>query len=82
MALLGSLIAIGAALAFAVIGGLLIWGSWNTLNQEVPRGFVSVPPSAVDRLLTLGVLVIPSVAAAVLSLLGAWRILLVALGAG
>jgi hypothetical protein len=82
MFILGSLIAIGAALVFAAVAGLLAWGGTIALRREVLRGFVSVPPSASERLLTLAFVVVPLFGAALLSLLAAWRILLVAFGMG
>ncbi len=81
MSILGSIIAIGAALAFAAIGVITIWAGYLTWNDEVRRGFVSRPETSPGgRTLTAVGLAIPIVGVAVLSLLGAVQTLLVGLG--
>jgi hypothetical protein len=80
MFIIGSLIALGAALVFAAVAGLLAWGGALALRQELLRGFVVVPPSSAERLLTLALVVLPLFGAALLSFLAAWRIAMVALG--
>lgn len=80
MALLGSLIALGAALAFAALGVLTLWGGWLAIRREVVRGFVSTAPAPVERIGTLLLIGVPLAGAALLSLLAAIRITVVALG--
>jgi TRAP-type C4-dicarboxylate transport system permease small subunit len=82
MFVLGSLIAIGAAVAFATIGILTLWGGWHAFQQELQRGFVSENTSAGERALTLILVGLPLVGAAVFGLLSALRIAAVAVGAG
>jgi hypothetical protein len=80
MYLLGVLIALGAALAFAAVGGLLIWGGARALRREVLRGFVSAAPPPAERLRTLALVALPLLGAALLSLLAAGKFVLVAFG--
>ena len=82
MYLLGVLIGLSSALAFAAVGGLLIWGGARALRREVLRGFVSAPPPPAERLLTLALIIVPLLGAALLALLAAGRIVMVALGVG
>jgi hypothetical protein len=82
MAILGALIALGAALAFAVLGALTLWGGWLAIRREVLRGFVSAAPSPAERTLTLLLIGVPLFGAALLGLLAAIRIAAVALGLG
>jgi len=78
----GSLLAIGFALAFAVVAVLVIWGSAIALQQEVVRSFESVPASQSGKALTMLGLALPLLGAAVLAGLSAVRIFAVALGLG
>lgn len=82
MALLGSLIAAGAALAFAAIGLLCLWGGWATLRDELPRDFVRTRAAAGSRSLTLLLLGLAIGLTALFGLLAAGRILLLAAGLG
>jgi hypothetical protein len=82
MAILGTLIALGAAFAFAVLGALTLWGGWRAIRREVLRGFVSTAPSPAERTLTLLLIGVPLCGAALLGLLAAIRIAAVALGLG
>jgi hypothetical protein len=82
MALLGSLIALGAALIFAALGLLTLWAGWLAVRREVLRGFVSAAPSPAEQALTLGMIGLPLGGAALLGLLAAIRIAAVALGIG
>ncbi len=82
MSVLGSLLAIGFALAFGVVAVLVIWGSAIALQQEVVRGFESVPASGSGKAMTLLGLALPLLGAAVLAALSAVRIFAVALGSG
>ena len=78
----GALIAVGAALAFLLVGALVWWGARRALGREVAAGFRSRPPTRAGRVLTLLAVIIPAAGAALLALLAAARILLVAFGAG
>lgn len=80
MAILGSLLAIGFALAFAVVAGLVVWGGAVALQREVVRSFASVPASGAGKGLTLLGLALPMLGAALLSAYAAIQIFLVALG--
>jgi hypothetical protein len=82
MAILGSIIALGAALAFAAIAGLAVWGGLQAIRHELLRGFVSANPGPADRALTLLLVGVPLAGVAAIGLLGAVRVALVALGLG
>lgn len=82
MFILGSIIAIGAAIAFAVLGALTLWGGWVTVTRELPAHFVSAGASAGERTQTLALVVVPLTITGIFGLLAGWRILLVALGMG
>jgi hypothetical protein len=81
MFIIGSLIALGAALVFAAVAGLLAWGGALALRRELQRGFVVDPPSPGERWLILALVVLPLFGTALLSFLAAWRIAMVAFGA-
>jgi hypothetical protein len=82
MTLIGSLIAVGSALAFLLVGALVWWGVTRALRREVAVGFRSRPPTSAGRVLALLAVALPAIGAALLALLAAARILLVAFGAG
>ncbi|NTV65494.1 MAG: hypothetical protein HGA65_18445 [Oscillochloris sp.] len=82
MAILGSIVCLGSALAFAVIAVLSVWATAQAIRQEVVYGFVSANPSPADRTLTLLMVGVPLAGVAALSLLSAVRFALVALGRG
>ncbi len=82
MAILGSIMAIGFALAFAAVGILVLWGGFLALRQEIGRSFVYAPTSGSGRLLTILGLLVPMLGAATLSLLAAGWIVMIALGLG
>ncbi|MEF3273608.1 MAG: hypothetical protein K6356_04290 [Chloroflexus sp.] len=82
MALLGSLIALGAALVFAALALATLWGGWQAVQRELLRGFVSTNPSPSERIWSLVLTVVPLLGTALLGLLAAWRIVQVALGLG
>lgn len=82
MAILGSMIALGAAVAFAAIALLAVWGVAQAIRGELLRGFVSANPGPLDRTLTLLLVGVPLVGVVALGLLGALRIALVAVGLG
>jgi hypothetical protein len=80
LALLGSLIAIGAAIVFAVVGLLTLWGGRESAAHELAPDFrrSALKPGA--RLVTLLAVGIPLVITALFGLLAAGRILQVAFG--
>lgn len=80
MSALGSIIALGAALAFAVVAALLVWGGYLTLRDELRRSFIVNPPAPAARAFNVLLFVGPLLGAALLSLLAAGKIALVALG--
>lgn len=80
MAILGAIIAIGAALAFALIGALTLFGGANSTDKQVLPGFRPDQPGPLVRLLTLASVWVPVAFVAVLCLLAAVQIFRVALG--
>ncbi len=82
MALLGSLIALGAALVFAALAIATLWGGWQAVQRELVRGFVSANPPMGERIWSIILTVVPLLGAALLGLLAAWRIAQVAFGLG
>lgn len=77
---LGALIAVGAALAFAALGLLALYGGVRaTLGQILP-GFRSDQPSALQRLLTLAALWLPVAVVAFFGLYACVHILGIVLG--
>lgn len=80
MFILGSLIAAGAAVAFAAAGLLTLWGGLDTLSRELPRGFLRSGASAAQRAFTLALVGLPLTIVGLFGLLAAARILQVALG--
>lgn len=79
---LGVIIAVAAAVAFAALGGLTLWGGLNTLTSELPRGFVRSGVSGAGRLGTLALVGLPLLITGAFGLLAALRILQVAFGLG
>lgn len=77
---LGVLIAIGAAVVFAAIGALTLWGGLQALTREVPRGFVRSAASGGQRALTIAMVGAPLLITGLFGLLAGARILQVALG--
>ena len=82
MFFLGALIAVGAALAFAVVGLLTLWGGGETLTHELPRDFRRSAASPARRVLGVALVGIPLLLTAIFGLLAAWRVLMVAFGLG
>lgn len=82
MALIGSLIALGAAIVFAVVAIATLWGGWQAIQRELLRGFVTTNPSIGERIWSILLTVLPLVGATLLGLLAAWRIAQVAFGLG
>ncbi|MGB9737581.1 hypothetical protein [Chloroflexus sp.] len=82
MALIGSLIALGAAIVFAGVAIATLWGGWQAIQRELLRGFVTTNPSIGERIWSILLTVLPLVGATLLGLLAAWRIAQVAFGLG
>jgi hypothetical protein len=82
MFILGSIVCLGAALAFAAIAILAVWGGSQAISREVLRGFVSANPGAADRVITLLLVGVPLAGVAAIGLLSAVRMTLVAFGLG
>lgn len=80
MVVLGVLIAVGAALVFAAIGALTLWGGLDALRLELPPDFRRSNASVTERILTLVLVGAPIVITALFGLLAAGRIFQVALG--
>jgi hypothetical protein len=82
MFILGSIIALATALAFAGVAALAVWGVLAAIRGELLRGFVIARPGAVDRAITLLLVGVPLAGVAALGLLAAVRFALVAFGMG
>jgi Na+(H+)/acetate symporter ActP len=82
MFLLGVLIAIGAAIAFAVVGALTLWGGLDAVSSELPRDFRRSAATPAQRAFTVAIVALPLVITALFGLLAAGRILQVAFGLG
>ncbi|MEI7644437.1 MAG: hypothetical protein WCJ55_09165 [Chloroflexales bacterium] len=82
MSILGSIICLGAALAFAGIALLAVWGGSQAIRHELLRGFVSANPGVADRVLTILLVGVPLVGVAAIGLLSAIRMTMVAFGQG
>jgi hypothetical protein len=82
MSFLGSIIAIGAALVFLVLAGVIAWGGWVTLRSETRRASADAPLVRAGLLcVILGVALLLG-GVALFSLPAAGRLLLVALRLG
>jgi hypothetical protein len=79
---LGVLIAIGAAVAFAAIGAFTLWGGFDALTSEVPRGFRRSATAPARRALTIALVGFAVLATGLFGLLAAGRVLQIALGLG
>lgn len=79
---LGVIIAIVAAIAFAALGALTLWGGWVTVTRELPIHFVSAGAASGERARTLALVVVPLAITGVFGLLAGWRILMIAVGLG
>lgn len=80
MFILGVLIAIGSGIAFAAMGAFVLWGGFDALTREVPRGFVRTAASGGQRALTMLAVGVPLVITGLFGLLAAGRMLQVAFG--
>ena len=80
MAILGSLVAIGAAVAFAAMGGLVLWGGWIMLRREVFTGFISAQPSPLERAFTLVCTALPLLVVGLFGIATAARFFALAFG--
>jgi len=77
----GALIALGAAIAFVVVGALSLFGGARAAQEQVVPGFRSDRPGPLERALTLLGIWGPVLLIAALCLLAGIQILRVALGA-
>ena len=75
MSIIGALIALGATIAFLVIGALALFGGARATTEQVMPGFRPDQPSPAERALTLLGLWGPVVLVALLCLLAAIQIL-------
>jgi hypothetical protein len=57
---LGALIALGAALAFAAMGLLALWGAARATREQLVPGFRTDRPGALERALTLAAVWVPA----------------------
>ena len=81
MAIIGALIALGASVAFVVLGALTLFGGARATSEQVVPGFRPDQPSPAERALTLLGVWGPVALVTLLCLLGAIQILRVALRA-
>lgn len=77
---LGVLIAIAAGIAFGAMGVFTLWGGFDALSREVPRGFVRTAASGGQRAFTMLAVGVPLVITGLFGLLAAGRMLQVAFG--
>lgn len=82
MYILGVLIAVGSAVAFAALGALTLWGGLTTLRTEVPRDYLRTQASGGTRAVTTLLVGLPLIITAVFGVLAALRFLQVAFGLG
>ncbi|NTU81767.1 MAG: hypothetical protein HGA45_20710 [Chloroflexales bacterium] len=82
MYILGVLIAIGSAVAFAVIGALTIWGGLSTMRTEVSRDYLRTRAGAGTRTSTSLLVGLPLLITGAFGILAALRMLQVAFGLG
>jgi hypothetical protein len=78
---LGALIAVGAALAFAAIGVLTLYGGVRATREQVLPGFRPDRPGPLQRALTLAAVWVPVAVVVAFGLYAGAHILRVALGA-
>lgn len=64
MAVLGSILILGAALLSFVVAGLTLWGGWRAFHDELLPGFRTVPPRPRSVVLTALGVVLPLIAIA------------------
>ena len=81
MIILGALITLGAAIAFLVVGALMLFGGANATQRQVIPGFRPDRPSLAGRALALLSVWGPVVLTALLCLLAAIKMLQVVAGA-
>jgi hypothetical protein len=81
MALIGALIAFGAAVAFLVIGALTLFGGTDATQKQVVPGFRPDRPGPAERVLTLLGVWLPILLIAALCLLASIQIIRVAVDA-
>ena len=79
MALLGGLIALGAALIFILVGALTLFGAVDATRRQVIPGFLPDRPPAGSRLATFAGIWVPVVLLVALCLLAGIQILRVAI---
>jgi hypothetical protein len=80
--ILGVLVAIGAAVVFAAMGALTIWAGLGTFRTEVPRDYLRTRATGGARALTTLLVGLPLLITGAFGILGALRLLQVALGLG
>ena len=78
--ILGVLVAVGAAVAFAALGVLTLWGGFTTLRGEVPRDYLRTRASGGTRTFTTLLVGLPLLITGVFGLIAALRLLQVAFG--
>jgi hypothetical protein len=81
MAIIGGLIALGSAVAFLVVGALMLFGGARATTEQVVPGFRPDRPGAAERVVTLLGVWGPVALVALLCLLAGIMIFRVAVGA-
>ena len=79
MAIIGALVAFGAALAFLVVGALTLFGGARATQEQIVPGFGPDRPGPLERAFALLAVWGPALLIAVLCLLAAIQIFRVAL---
>lgn len=75
MFILGVLIAIASAAAFAALGLVTLFGGFRTTQEQIIPGFVPDRAGGAERLLTLGALWIPVIVVAIFGVYTGYRII-------
>jgi membrane associated rhomboid family serine protease len=75
MFILGVLIAIASAVAFAALGLVTLFGGARSTREQIIPGFVPERAGGVERLLTLGAVWIPVIVVTIFGVYAAYRII-------
>ncbi len=81
MLYLGVLVALGAGVVFGAIGVLTIWGGLGTLRTEIARDYLRTQAGGGARALTLLLVAVPLMIAAIFGLMAAVQLVMVGFAA-
>ncbi len=74
MFVLGVLVALGSAVAFAALGLVTLFGGARSTQEQVIPGFLPDQPGGAERLVTLGAVWLPVIVVAIFGVYAAVRI--------